>query len=275
MTSAHPAPIIAGRGDHRLLVIHGWYSDHGLFDPLVAAFDPGRFTIARFDIRGYGASRDIPGRFDMREIAEDALAIADELDWRRFSILGHSMGGKAAQKLAIDHPGRIDAVVALTPVPVLPLGFDADTQAFFAKATEDDDVAAAIVGQSAGPVRDADWVRRTVAETRRTALPAAFASYARSFIGDDLSTGADRATMPFLILFGAQDRGVDPDPLEPVYRGLYPHAHIERIAGTGHYPMVDDPAGLARRVTDFLVSSPKSDMSPPDAADRASTGGEP
>jgi pimeloyl-ACP methyl ester carboxylesterase len=256
MTRSRPEPIVTGQGGVKLLIIHGWYSDHSLFNALVAALGPARFTIARFDIRGYGSSRGIAGRFDLREIAEDALAVADGLGWRHFSVLGHSMGGKVAQKIAIDHPDRVRSVIALTPVPAKPLGFDADTQAFFAKATEDDEVAAAIVGQSAGPSRDADWVRLLVAETRRIALPEAFGSYARSFIGDDLSAGAERLAMPILVLFGAEDRGVDPILLEPVYRGLYSHARIERIAGTGHYPMVDDPAGLARCVADFLVREP-------------------
>ena len=253
MTRLYPEPIVTGQGGIKLLIIHGWYSDHSLFDGMVTALGLGRFTIARFDIRGYGTSRGIAGRFDLREIAKDALAVADGLDWRHFAVLGHSMGGKVAQVLAIDHPDRIEPVVALTPVPVTPLGFDADTQAFFAKAAEDDEVAAAIVSQSAGPLRDADWIRELVAETRRTASPQAFGSYARSFIGDDFSAGAERLATPMLVLFGAEDRGVDPDLLEPVYRGLYPHARIEKIAGTGHYPMVDDPVGLARRVADFLV----------------------
>ncbi|WEK02308.1 MAG: alpha/beta hydrolase [Candidatus Sphingomonas phytovorans] len=254
MTRHYPEPFTAGQGVSHLLVIHGWFSDHRLFDDLVAELDPGHFTTARFDIRGYGRSRDIEGRFDLDEVADDAMAIADELGWPRFSIVGHSMGGKVAQKLAIAHPGRVASVAAVTPVPATPLGLDDDTRAFFARAAEEDEVAQAIVAQSVGSSRDATWVAGLVRQTRQTARHEAFARYANSFIDDDLSAGADILSAPLLILFGAEDRGVDHAFLDPLYRALYRDARIEVIPETGHYPMVDDPAALARRLAAFFES---------------------
>ena len=254
MKRLHPQPVVSGTGPSRLLIIHGWYGDHRVFDGLVAALDPERFTIARFDIRGYGQSHYLPGPFDLQQVATDALRIADQLGWKKFAVVGHSMGGKAAQRLAIGHPERISALAGITPVPATPLGFDAETASFFAQAAEDDGVAQSIVAHSAGSRRDARWVAALVADTRRTATTKAFAGYCRSFVEDDLSAGAAALELPVLILFGEEDRGVDHQILAPVYRELYPHAAIEVIPATGHYPMVDDAGDLARRLAGFVAS---------------------
>ena len=51
------------------------------------------------DYRGYGGMRDAPGSFTIDEIAADALALADHLGFARFSLVGHSMGGMAVQRV--------------------------------------------------------------------------------------------------------------------------------------------------------------------------------
>ncbi|MFF7163130.1 alpha/beta fold hydrolase [Streptomyces sp. NPDC008086] len=56
------------------------------------------------DCRGYGEAMDTPGTYTMEEVAADALAVADDLGWNTFSVIGHSMGGKAAQLMLLDAP---------------------------------------------------------------------------------------------------------------------------------------------------------------------------
>jgi pimeloyl-ACP methyl ester carboxylesterase len=74
-----------------------------------------------------GRSRDIAGDFTIEEVAQDAIATADHLGWDDFHIIGHSMGGKAAQKVAIDGGARIKSTIAVTPVPAPPMLVDSDT----------------------------------------------------------------------------------------------------------------------------------------------------
>ena len=136
-----------GTGPIKAVVIHGWFSDHRIFTPIFDALDTGRHSYAFFDIRGYGRSRDVAGAFTIGEVAADAIALADRLGWSDFHVIGHSMGGKAAQKVAMDAPARVKSVVAVTPVPAAALPFDDDLFGVFTKACEDDSTALAVIGE--------------------------------------------------------------------------------------------------------------------------------
>ncbi len=74
-----------GGGPVKVVVIHGWFSDHRVFTPIFDALDTDRYTYVLFDIRGYGHSRDIAGSFTIGEIAADVIALADRTRLDRVS----------------------------------------------------------------------------------------------------------------------------------------------------------------------------------------------
>ena len=86
MASSH---VTVGSGDHHVLALHGWFGSARGWGSLPDYLDRSRFTYVFMDLRGYGERQQVSGDFTMAEAAADALVLADELGWDRFSVIGH------------------------------------------------------------------------------------------------------------------------------------------------------------------------------------------
>ena len=107
---------ITGRGEPIVLVAGTgypgatWYP--GLLEPLAAAH-----TVLTFDHRGTGATPSTPERYSTRGFAQDALGLLDALGLPAAHVVGHSMGGRVAQWMALDHPERVRSLVLAATGP--------------------------------------------------------------------------------------------------------------------------------------------------------------
>ncbi|MEV7061085.1 hypothetical protein AB0N95_37300 [Streptomyces microflavus] len=70
---------LIGLGDHKVLVLHDWFGTSTGWGPFLDYLDGDTFSYAFLDYRGYGDRKHVTGTYTLAEIAEDALALADEL----------------------------------------------------------------------------------------------------------------------------------------------------------------------------------------------------
>src|SRR5918996_2301736 len=98
------------------------YEDHGEGEPLLLVPGLAMDTVAwalqvppfsarhrtvLFDNRDVGQSSMAQARYDVADMAQDALALADALELDSFHLLGVSMGGAIAQEMALAAPERV------------------------------------------------------------------------------------------------------------------------------------------------------------------------
>jgi pimeloyl-ACP methyl ester carboxylesterase len=108
----------AGEGPP-LLLLHGWPQHFWCWRRLVPELS-GEFRVICPDLRGFGWS-DAPGRgYDNETFAADAIALLDALGVDRAGVIGHDWGGFTSFLLALNHPERVRALLAVsTPIPWL------------------------------------------------------------------------------------------------------------------------------------------------------------
>ena len=73
------------------------------------------------DLRGYGwsgAPRSEKGAlYTKRLMAEDAIAVMEQLGHVRFSLVGHDRGARVGYRLALDHPERLEKLALIDIIP--------------------------------------------------------------------------------------------------------------------------------------------------------------
>ncbi len=82
-----------------------------------SALAAGGFKVITFDHRGTGRSDkpDVP--YSTRMFAADVAGLMDTLSIERAHVFGHSMGGRVAQWVALDNPGRVRSLVLSSTGP--------------------------------------------------------------------------------------------------------------------------------------------------------------
>ncbi len=92
-----------------LLLINGLGSQCiNYAEPWCQLFCDEGFQVVRFDNRDVGLSTKLNGvDYALADMADDAIAVLDALGVHKAHVMGCSMGGMIAQRLAIDHGDRL------------------------------------------------------------------------------------------------------------------------------------------------------------------------
>lgn len=109
------AVLEAGSGGRPLLLVHGFPAAKEDFAGHIDALAALGWHVVAPDQRGHGES-DSPESEDAYSLAQlgaDVLALADELGWSSFTLLGHSMGGMVAQTVAIAAAHRLSGLILM------------------------------------------------------------------------------------------------------------------------------------------------------------------
>jgi pimeloyl-ACP methyl ester carboxylesterase len=240
-----------GHGPDGVLVLHDWLGDSRNYDAVRPWLDGAAFTYVFADLRGYGASRDLAAACSVKEIAADCLALADQLGWPQFHLVGHSMTGMVTERLAVDAPARLKSAVAVCSVSAAGNKLDAATKAFFASTASD---AAAfrrlIAFVSAG--LGAGWPEAKLIQNRASVSPDVALRYLDMLTETDFVADVQGTATPFLVVIGERDPGLDEAAMRRTFFAWHPNVELAVVRNSGHYPMQECPPCFAGIIEAFL-----------------------
>lgn len=107
----------ADQNFENIFVIHGLFGNLSNLTGVVNSLREYHNVIS-VDLRNHGNSPHSP-TMSYQEMADDLFELADHLNIKNFSLLGHSMGGKVAMACALQQPERINKLVVADIAPVV------------------------------------------------------------------------------------------------------------------------------------------------------------
>jgi pimeloyl-ACP methyl ester carboxylesterase len=204
---------------------------------------------------GFGRS-DLPRHITtVDDLAYFYLDLLDALDLRDVVLAGISFGGWIAAQMAIKSTARVSHLVLADAVGIrIGVRDQRDiADIFTTRQSELDRLAfhdprAAAVDHAAISDEEAGIMFRN----REAAALFAWSPYMHD---PKLASRLHRIRVPTLVLWGESDR-IAPLDYGRAYAGLIPGARFETIALAGHYPHLENPDLLARRLADFVAATP-------------------
>jgi pimeloyl-ACP methyl ester carboxylesterase len=264
----------AGAGEP-VVLIHGWngctYSYRYTIPELAR-----HFRVVALDLRGYGHSDRSPrGDYSVAGQAALVRVVMQRLGIERAAVVGHSMGGGIALRLAADEPERVTRLVLVDSAsgdevrrarrlgwlvrPLLPLVAFALRRSFVLRTLR------RVVHDPA----------RVTPETLEGYLtPLRMKGHFRAAMKQladrrrDTPAEPERIAQETLILWGEHDRVIPLERGEELARRI-PHAALVVVRGAGHLPLEEEPEVCNRELLQFLMTAAASAAGAEAAGDEA------
>jgi pimeloyl-ACP methyl ester carboxylesterase len=248
------SPIILGSGEHHVVAVHGWFGSADGWGSLPQYLDGSAHTYAFMDLRGYGARKDVPGKFTVEEAAGDVLAVADELGWDEFSVLGHSMGAKIGHRVLHEATSRVRRLIGISPVAAEATPMDEQTWALFDGAAGNPANRTAIIDFTTGRKLTRTFIDQVVEHSLESSDVVAFAAYLRMWAKEDFSADVVSSGLgvPVKVIVGETDPAISAEVARQTWLVYFPGAELEVMANAGHYTMFETPVALATSIERFL-----------------------
>lgn len=253
----------SGRGGHPLLLLHGFTGAKEDFTPWLDALAARGFHAVAPDHRGHGDSSKPAAEeaYSLEIFAADALALVDLLEWDRFHLLGHSMGGMIAQHVALTVPGRVESLVLMdTGHGTVEMDAELAAWGLHLVRTDGIDALADVLAQIEGPLHTGAYARLVEAHPEhkafgdrklRASSPAMYAAMATEMMADhDRLADLGRLAMPALVLVGDEDLPFV-GPSERLAEAL-PAARLTVVPSAGHSPQFENREEWEKAFFSFL-----------------------
>lgn len=216
------------------------------------------YKVVAVDLRNHGeSSHSLEMNYPC--MADDVIELMDDLAIRKATLLGHSMGGKIAMQVALNHPNRVNKLIVadIAPVTYKPdrhgsvlEGLQALSKTRPASRKQADQLLSTYVEENS--VRAFLLKNLVKEEDGRFSLRL----YMEGIIGNyydtlTLAPTGKPFSGPTLLIKGADSAYIQEKHRDEVLR-LFPKVQLKVIANTGHWLHAEKPDTFNKIVLDFL-----------------------
>lgn len=210
--------------------------------------------IIRFDARGLGRTTAASQPYTLKTLADDGLALMDQLGVTRAVVLAHAFGGRVAQVFTRDYPGRVQALILCGTggyYPPLPLprseSQDLDSRmetylsTYFGSQfrVRHPERAARLIAEYAAELRNAR--AGSTAERRQLLQMDPAESY----------WGKVPESIPTLLLYGTEDKfGHEKNARDLAQR--IKKSKLVLFEGAGHMAIQEEPERVTAEIAEFI-----------------------
>lgn len=253
-------------GQHPIVLVHGSRLHAHVWDNFGSRFKD-RFHVVAIDQRGHGDSGWCTrGRYDLEDFYQDLRAVVEArgLTHTRFTLIGHSLGGRVSMLYASRHHQELERLVLVDITPGRPAAAAAGadisriTETPGPRDFESEAQAKAYLGKllSRAPAQMIEdsvryGMRQTAGDRYTWKYDPALLKRAPATL--DLWDTVKLIPTPTLLQFGSHSKVVSPE-LAAQLKQTMPQCTIERIDNAGHALFTDQPDAFAASVERFLKS---------------------
>ena len=247
---------VVGRGNTSLIFIHGWSCDGRYWQKQIPVFAK-EYQVITVDLAGHGHSSGDRSEFTMLSFANDVKAIIDRENIDRAVLIGHSMGGGVVAEAARLMPERVVGIVGIDTFQNVAERIPQAVIDDMVQPFEDDFKSAAQDFVSPMFPKGTDqqlmnWVQEDMSSAPKDIALSTFRNYLGQYVDGEAATVFEDIAIP-VVSINARLWPTEPEEnrkhIED-YQLLY-------IEGTGHFPMLEEPAEfnrLLKEAVNYIVS---------------------
>lgn len=235
----------AGSGSRKLLLLHGWAVSGRIWEPLIENWPEGAGELLIPDLRGTGWSAKPREGYTLDDYVADIVHVIDELKLAELILVGHSMGGVIAMRVALERPQALKQLVLVSPVPPGGVPLSEGDVAYFRSLGGTRAGAEQVLGMMMTRKPDAAAFERAAS----TASTVAIEAFLGGFDAWRTANFADRVgaiTTPTVVFGGELEQPLSPALLKEHVVSRIPGATFVPVPEVGHYPFVESPIEFAR-----------------------------
>ncbi|MGD9692650.1 MAG: alpha/beta fold hydrolase [Phycisphaerales bacterium] len=277
-----------GHGATTMVLVPGWACDWTVWDAFMDR-NADHYTMHALTLPGFGGTASPPLDPEAKGtpwIDNAAHAVGAFLDSKNLTdvvLVGHSMGGHLAYRVAIEHPDRVAKVISIDGFPAFPIGGPKSQFTPEQRTTLVDSMLAPRMRE----LTDEQWggqqktmLNSMVTDPSRAAQLAAVCAttdkqtaieYYLQLLKSDVTPRMPELKQPTLAI-----AAIDPsmnvtgqaDNMRIIWRQQVesaPNAKLVFFEATRHFVMDDQPDALDETVSNFLAGKPVQDVATPPA----------